>query len=130
MTFTEQLQLTYAIEGGELTPHLEGLTAGQAIARRCLACGWKSFPPDRSCRCGSRRHEWVTLSGRCSLQAVTRAEGRNMALVAFEGADNSAIARLVGTGRFEIGQQLQLLAFPESPGWPALCIALPGSRLA
>ena len=35
MSITERLDLAYVLEPGVLSPHIDGLRAGHAVARRC-----------------------------------------------------------------------------------------------
>lgn len=120
MSITEQLELTYLMEPGMLAPHIDGLRAGQAVARQCRQCGRVSFPPDRTCRCGRQDHVWSNLSGRGEVLAVTTSGGQLAALVRFEGADNSALARVIG-GPCREGQSATIVASTCGPSdWPTL----------
>lgn len=90
------LTLDYDLKAGWLAPFVEGLTKGQAVARRCASCGRVSFPPLRTCSCGSQEGDWVTLSGRAVLKARTRGADGDFGLVAFEGAEGLASVVLDG----------------------------------
>ena len=120
MSITERLDITYGIEPGVLSPYIDGLRAGQAVARRCRQCGRVSFPPDRTCRCGAQDFVWSTLSGLGRLLVVTTIGGQQVALVQFKGADNSALARVIGDQCRE-GQPATIVASASSPSdWPTL----------
>jgi hypothetical protein len=90
------LHLAFDLAEGWLAPHVEGLREGRAVASTCEACGAASFPPRRSCLCGGRAGAWVTLPGAASVLA--RSEGRDgaFALLRFDGAATSAVARAEG----------------------------------
>ncbi len=90
-----RLSLDYTLHPGWLEPFVEGLRAGQAVARRCADCGRVSFPPVRICDCGSVDGEWVALSGRAIIRARTTGADGDFALVQFVGADTSAVVRLL-----------------------------------
>lgn len=95
---------------GELTPYFRGLQAGRAVATRCPTCGRTWFPPRLDCPEHGGGVQWVELSGRAQVVSVTVTQGvlpfgsetarRVFALVALEGAENLAFARLAGAAEF------------------------------
>ena len=87
---TYHLSLDYDLKAGWLAPFVAGLTRGEAMARACTDCGRVSFPPLRTCLCGSRRAEWVRLSARARVVTQTLGPDGAFALVQFEGADGLA----------------------------------------
>ena len=105
---TIELTLRYRHALGDLAPHLEGLSAGRAVASTCAACGRTWFPPRPGCcsRPGSLR--WRTLAGTGTVVAGTSGggtlpfgggpAGEGLALVALDGADNLALGQVDGCG--------------------------------
>lgn len=84
---TYHLSLEYDLKAGWLAPFVDALTRGEAMARACADCERVSFPPLRTCLCGSRRADWVKLSARAQVVTQTRGPDGAFALVQFEGAD-------------------------------------------
>ena len=62
------------VEVTEVTrPFWEGLAAGSFLVPRCAGCRRLSFPPRRICPgCHGRGFDWVAVSGRGALYAVTK----------------------------------------------------------
>jgi uncharacterized protein len=92
------LTLPYDLAEGWYAPWLAGLRKGKAVAAQCNACGSVSFPPLRTCSCGGRDNDWITLDGTAGI--VWRCNGTDgaFALVRFDGADTRAVVRLQGIG--------------------------------
>lgn len=99
-----ELRLRYAHGLGGLSPYFAGLERGAALATHCPRCSRTWFAPRLTCTCGSRVLDWVELTGRGSVVAMTR--GRAMlpgtgvvdefgfALIRLDGADNLCFGRL------------------------------------
>jgi len=94
---TVHLPLEYDLKAGWLSPFVEGLTQGRAVARVCAACGRVSFPPLRTCTCGSAEGEWVILSGRATVITRTSGTDGDFALARFDGADGLTTVALQST---------------------------------
>ncbi|OAN76350.1 hypothetical protein A8B78_02370 [Jannaschia sp. EhC01] len=90
------LSLDYNLHPGWMTPFVEGLQAGLAVARRCAACAQTAFPPQRICACGEADGAWITLTGDAIITFRTEGADGAFALVVFAGADTSAVVRLTG----------------------------------
>ncbi|MEP3276751.1 MAG: hypothetical protein ABJN26_23135 [Stappiaceae bacterium] len=88
------VRLTYSLSPGWMTPFVEGLSKGDAVARRCARCAFVSFPPIRTCECGTAEGNWVTLSGTADICFRTHGSAGDFALVAFDGADTKSVVRL------------------------------------
>lgn len=88
------LSLEYTLHSGWMAPFVEGLQAGKAVARACSECAHVSFPPLKTCACGSTRAAWQTLSGRADITARTTGADGDFALARFEGASGLATVRL------------------------------------
>ncbi len=88
------LTLAYELPPGWLSPWIDGLTKGKAVARKCAACGRVSFVPQRVCDCGSDKGTWVELSGRVKILRRTSGTEGEHCLAQFEGADIACVARL------------------------------------
>lgn len=123
MSITQRLELTYTIEPGVLSPHIEGLRVGLAIARKCRQCGRVSFPPDRFCRCGVADHDWLTLSGHGRVLAATSIGGRGTAFVHFDGADNSAVVRVINEECRERHLASIVASSCAASEWPTIDVA-------
>ena len=105
-TIAIDLRLRYTHPLGALAPYFDGLKQGQARASRCLSCDRTWFPPRLLCPHDRHQTEWVTLSGRGRIISVTSGISRMplsnsktehcFALVAVDGAENTAFARVVG----------------------------------
>lgn len=94
MTIDHTLTLDYQLQPGWLSPFIEGLQKGIAVARCCNACSKTTFPPIRTCECNHVEGEWITLSGTADI--VHRCDGSegSFALVRFQGADTHTVVRL------------------------------------
>lgn len=122
-----QLNLRHTHPFGELGPYLRGLDTGRAMAARCTVCERTWFPPRLSCPDHAQGIEWVELPGSGHVVSLTVTQSvlpfsdsdglRAFALVAVEGAENMALARLQGApGAFVVGQ---LVWLSRAPGiWP------------
>lgn len=121
--------LDYRVHPGWHRPYLDGLLKGEAIAACCGGCGRTTFPPNRTCRCGARAVIWTKLSGRGTIVAMTRGRGvlplgetvrdRIFALIAMDGADNSAFGRLDGTPEvIPADTRVSLVTASEPAGFP------------
>lgn len=99
-----QLFLDYSLAAGWMTTFVNGLLEGKAIARRCLSCARVSFPPERTCTCGSQDSAWVTLSGRAEIVFQTKGTDGHFGLVRFEGADTQTVVRLDDFGDARLGR--------------------------
>jgi hypothetical protein len=91
-----RLTLDYTLQPGWLAPFVEGLQSGQAVARRCDACGRVSFPPQRTCDCGRQSGDWTTLLGTAEIRFRTSGADGDFALAAFTGAQSLTVARVEG----------------------------------
>lgn len=114
------LTLEYTLGEGFLAPYLEGLRAGKALAGRCAGCGRVALPPAPTCLCGARRVEMQALSGLATILWRSTGSDGDAALVRFEGADTSALARLEGfraqaRGRIAADPEAGLVLVPEDP---------------
>jgi hypothetical protein len=117
------LTLDYTLSPGWLSPYVEGLRRGEAIAARCTACGRTSLPPQRACACGSTGSQFVRLSGEACVAARASGTDGDFALVRFDGADTLSVARLEGWGTGTRG------CIRASPGErPALILAPKGDH--
>lgn len=99
-----ELRLRYVHALGGLSPYFAGLERGVALATRCPRCHRTWFAPRLTCTCGNRVLDWVELTGRGNVVALTR--GRAMlpgtgvvdefgfALIQLDGADNRCFGRL------------------------------------
>ena len=101
-----ELRLLYAHGLGELSPYFAGLQRGMAWATRCRSCNKTWFAPRLVCTCGACSVDWVELTGRGIIAAMTRGRAMlpgttivnefNFALIRIEGADNLYFGRLGG----------------------------------
>lgn len=101
-----ELRLRYAHGLGGLAPYFAGLERGVAMATRCRGCRRTWFAPRLACICGGREMDWVELSGRGTVVAMTRGSAvlpgtRSgdefvFALIQLDGADNRCFGRLGG----------------------------------
>lgn len=89
------LSLDYQLGPGWLQPYTDALAKGQALSWRCTDCERTSFPPVRTCSCGQTAGAWVTLSGQACVQHYTFGHDGAFALVRFDGADTSAVVKLL-----------------------------------
>ncbi|MEM7193201.1 MAG: hypothetical protein AAF405_10155 [Pseudomonadota bacterium] len=103
---SHRLTLDYTLAPGWMAPFVEGLLEGIAMARRCVACGRKSFVPVRICQCGEFGAEWVQLDGTAEILFRTEGADGAFGLVAFAGAETNAVARLMGIPEGESRGQL------------------------
>ncbi len=121
------LTIEYAHPLGALAPYYRGLEAGRAMAARCPRCGRAWFPPRLLCPEHGQATEWTELSGRGRVIGVSIAETtlpfssarekRAFALVALDGAENAAFARLAGDPALaRAGQRVRLARAPGT--WP------------
>lgn len=106
---SHQLSLDYTLAPGWMSPFIDGLLDGRAVASKCSACARVSFPPQRTCVCGARESVWIKLSGKAEIVFRTTGADGDFALVQFEGADTKTVARLDGFGAARSGQ----IAAPE-----------------
>ncbi len=89
------LSLDYKLAPGWLQSYTDGLAEGQAISWRCTDCERISFPPVRTCTCGQTAGAWVALTGHARVQHYTFGHDGTFALVRFDGADTSAVVKLL-----------------------------------
>lgn len=89
-----RLILDYTLHPGWMAPFVEGLAQGQAMARRCDTCARVSFPPVKTCSCGSAQAVWQQLPGTAQIIARTSGSDGDFALVHFDGADTQSTVRL------------------------------------
>jgi len=89
------MTLDYTLNPGWMAPFVDGLKAGQAMARCCEGCHATSFPPLRSCECGAVDGSWVTLSGSADILYRTTGADGEFGLVHFDGATTKTTVRLV-----------------------------------
>jgi uncharacterized OB-fold protein len=118
LTVPLQLSLSYQHALGDLSPYFAGLAQGQLVASSCGRCSARWLPPRLICTCGSADLTWVTLAGSgtvdwatstTSALPATRVRGDMVfVLVRFDGATNSALARLVGAASAVRGQRVRL----------------------
>lgn len=86
--------LEYSLAEGWLSPWLDGLRTGKAVASTCAACGDAQFPPLRCCpNCGAPCDGWKTLEGGATVMFRTTGTDGDFALARFDGAGGGAIAR-------------------------------------
>lgn len=90
------MSVAYALQPGWMAPFITALQAGDAVARHCAACGTTSFPPQRTCTCGSADGTWVPLPGTAEIRFRTRGADGDFALAQFDGADTLAVVSLCG----------------------------------
>ncbi len=121
-----QITLDYALNPGWLGPFVTGLLQGQAIARRCAACAATSFPPVRTCACGSDAGEWVTLPGTATITLRTTGQDGDFALVSFDGATTQSTVKLVDVAADASGGHI----IASTGGQPGLCLGARGARNA
>ena len=89
------LELNYTLPTGRLTPYLEGLEKGQALAAQCDACRRVAFPPSLTCAaCGGTEIGWKPLSGKANVLFRTDTADQAFALVHFDGSGTSTMVRL------------------------------------
>lgn len=103
-----EVTLRYAHALGGLTPYLEGLAAGRAVASSCPVCGRTWFPPRLGCCSRAGAVQWTTLDGTGRVVAGTSGggilpfgggpAGEGLALIALDGADNLALGWVDGFG--------------------------------
>ena len=127
-----ELRLRYAHGLGGLSPYFAGLERGAAMATRCSECSHTWYAPRLSCLCGNRVLEWVQLSGRGVIVALTRARATLpatqitgafvFALIRLDGADNRCFGRLGGaTAELTAGSAVRLRRAEGSWPHPAQC---------
>ncbi|GAB5447597.1 PhlB family protein [Gymnodinialimonas sp.] len=90
------LSLSYTLAPGWMTPFVEAVMKGEALARRCADCAKTSFPPQRTCSCGQRQGEWHRLNGEATVLYRTIGSDGDFALAQFDGADTKSTLRLAG----------------------------------
>lgn len=116
---TPSITLDYTIGEGFLAHYLDGLRAGQARAGHCTACGRVALPPEPVCPCGGLMAETITLPGTATLLWRTTGADGDVALVRFDGADSTSLARLDGfadqtQGRLAASPDAALVLVPET----------------
>lgn len=86
--------LDYTLGEGWLTPWLDGVRAGTAVASTCSGCGTAQFPPLRSCpTCRTLSDGWRSLGGGATILYRTQGADGDFAMAQFDGAQGAAIAR-------------------------------------
>lgn len=114
-----RLELDYALGYGWLSPWLDGLREGKAVASTCSACGDAHFPPLRACpNCHAPSDGWRTLNGGATILFRTDGTDGDFALARFDGASAAAVVRAQalssGTTR------ARLAPCPEDPPVPVI----------
>jgi len=112
MSINHTVSLDYQLTPGWMSPFIQGLVDGQAIARRCSTCMQTSFPPVRVCRCGQSHAQWIQLSGEAKLIYRTQGIDGDFALVQFEGANTQTVVKLSGFNESQLTGQLRALIQP------------------
>ena len=121
------LSLRHSHPFGELAPYFRGLLAGRAMATRCGLCARTWFPPRLDCADHGPGMQWVELPGSGRVVEVTLTDSalpfgresmpRVFALVALDGAENLAFARLADTAQPALPGQTVWIS--RAPGdWP------------
>ncbi|MEP2892758.1 Zn-ribbon domain-containing OB-fold protein [Tateyamaria sp.] len=88
------VNLNYTLGAGWLTPWLDGLRNGKAVASTCTACDAAHFPPLRACpTCRQNTDGWCTLNGTAKVLFRTNGTDGDIAMVQFDGASSACIAR-------------------------------------
>lgn len=125
------LRLRYTHPLGELAPYFTGLERGVAVATRCRDCRRTWFAPRLTCTCGGSAMDWVGLSGRGTVIALTR--GRTtfpgiavtgefaFALIRMEGAENLHFGRLAAIASIIRGSTVRLVRAQGDWAHPAQC---------
>ena len=103
------VSLDYQLTPGWMTPYIQGLLDGHAIARQCSGCRRTSFPPVRVCHCGQSQAQWIQLSGDAKLVYRTQGSDGDFALVHFDGADTRTVVMLSGFNESQLTGQLRTL---------------------
>lgn len=89
-----RLTLDYELAEGWLSPWIDGLRKGQAVASHCSACHSSRFPPLRTCpNCRAQSDTWISLSGRAEVLFRTSGADGDFVLAQFEGAEGSTVLR-------------------------------------
>ena len=108
------VSLDYALGEGWLSPWLDGLRVGKAVASTCSTCGDAHFPPLRTCpTCRTRSDGWRTLGGGATVLYRTEGTDGDFAMVRFDGASGAAIAHADGLP--EGATRVLLAACPDDP---------------
>ena len=113
-----RLELDYTLHPGWLTPFIEALSEGRALARRCSDCGKVSFPPVRVCPCGNSDGTWHHLTGAGQIIHRTTGSDGDFALVQMEGANTMAVMRLSDMAPSALSGQI----ITPPTAQPALCL--------
>ena len=131
-TVAIDVRLRYAHGLGGLAPYFAGLERGVAMATRCRGCGRTWFAPRLACACGGRAMDWVELTGRGTIVALTRGRATlpgtgsvdefAFALIRLDGADNLCFGRL-GRGFVQPGSGSTVRLSRAEGQWahPAQC---------
>ncbi|MEP2784578.1 MAG: hypothetical protein ABJO67_06195 [Pseudoruegeria sp.] len=111
-----QVTLDYSIPFGELTPYVEALRKGKALASECAECGYVAFPARTNCgACEGENIRWKQLSGRA--RVLFRTDGLNggFATVKFDGATTGSTVGLLNP---DVKSSYATLVAPrgEAPG--------------
>ena len=86
--------LDYTLGTGWLTPWLDGLRKGKAVASSCSACDAAHFPPLRACpTCRKPSDGWRNLDGTATVLFRTNGADGDIAMVQFDGASSACVAR-------------------------------------
>lgn len=128
--FTLELRYTHPL--GALSTYFAGLERGAALATRCPHCRRTWFAPRLVCSCGRRDMQWVELSGRGTVTAVTNGRaalpGTDVvdnflfALIKLDAADNLCFGRVRRTERpVERGTRVELRRAEGQWAHPAQC---------
>lgn len=106
------MTLEYTLPPGWMSPYVEALREGRAMARRCTDCAAVSFPPLRCCPCGCAKADWTDLPGTATITHRTDGTDGSFALVRFDGAETQAVVRLQDLPPTEASGRLRPLTHP------------------
>lgn len=114
-----QVALDYTLGAGWLTPWLDGLRAGNAVASTCSTCNTAHFPPLRACpTCRQPTDGWRKLGGGATVLFRTKGTDGDIAMVKFDGASSACVARADALS--EGTTRCTLTASTDEPPTPAL----------
>ena len=109
-----QVTLDYTLGAGWLTPWLNGLREGKAVASTCSGCNAAQFPPLRVCpTCRLPSDGWRTLNGSATILYRTNGTDGDIAMVQFDGASGAAITRVEALA--ELATRAILAPCPTDP---------------
>ena len=89
----KNVSLDYTLGEGWLSPWLDGLRKGKAMASSCSGCQDVYFPPLKVCpTCFAPCDGWRSLSGGAVIVHRTTGSDGDFAMARFDGAKGAAIA--------------------------------------